>query len=245
MQTATPSEAERKDAKAAYDRAYRAKNRAKIKAAKAEWNKSATKKAYDAQYRKEHAVEVKAYKDAWYAENRERISAEAKAAHLADPEKRRAKSAEYNRRNAELVRAKTRAWAAANPEKKKAGDRAYFKANRETVLAQAKAWRDANPERKAQNDAAWVKANPLKVKLTKARRRQRVRHATPAWADRRELDAVYTEADRQNLTVDHIIPLKHKLVCGLHVPANLQLLTRSENCRKSNKFDPEVYLASQ
>lgn len=244
MPVTTPS-AERKAAKAAYDREYRAKNREKLKAAKAEWNKSDAKKAYDAQYRKEHAVEIKAYKDAWYVENSDRISAEAKAAHLADPEKRRAKSAEYNKRNAEMLRKKTRAWAAANPDKKKSADRAYFEANRDAVLAQAKAWRDANPERKAQNDAAWAKANPLKVKLTKARRRQRVRHATPAWADRRELDAVYAEADRLNLTVDHIIPLKHKLVCGLHVPANLQLLTRSENCRKSNKFTPEVYLASQ
>jgi 5-methylcytosine-specific restriction endonuclease McrA len=69
--------------------------------------------------------------------------------------------------------------------------------------------------------------------------------AWPDWAvypD--ELRAIYRECHRlraqgKPYTVDHIVPLRSPLVCGLHVPWNLQVITEAENTAKSNKWWPD------
>lgn len=65
---------------------------------------------------------------------------------------------------------------------------------------------------------------------------------TPPWASQEKIRLIYQEAKVLSETtgiphvVDHIVPRKHPLVCGLHNEFNLQILTRKENSRKSNKF---------
>ena len=39
--------------------------------------------------------------------------------------------------------------------------------------------------------------------------------------------------------IDHIIPIVHDKVCGLHVPANVQILTKKQNRAKASRFDQE------
>lgn len=94
------------------------------------------------------------------------------------------------------------------------------------------------PEGRARRIAAglaWAKRYPeknaAKVAQYKASKLQRI----PLWADLDAIGQVYAEAQQKGLEVDHIYPLRGKLVSGLHVENNLQLLTKSENSSKGNR----------
>ena len=57
----------------------------------------------------------------------------------------------------------------------------------------------------------------------------------PKWADLKKIMEIYVNRP-EGYHVDHIIPLRGKLVSGLHVESNLQYLPALENMKKHNKF---------
>lgn len=69
-----------------------------------------------------------------------------------------------------------------------------------------------------------------------AYRRAMKKAATPSWVDRDALKAIYSNRP-EGYHVDHIIPLTNDLVCGLHVPWNLQYLSAFDNDSKGDQFD--------
>lgn len=98
--------------------------------------------------------------------------------------------------------------------------------------------RRATPEGRAAHNAAtyaWAKRYPGKNAALRMKRHAAKLQRTPPWADFIAIAKVYIRAAQQGLTVDHVIPLQGKLVSGLHVENNLQLLTKSENSKKGNR----------
>jgi hypothetical protein len=87
------------------------------------------------------------------------------------------------------------------------------------------------------------KNNPGASNAITAKRRATQLQQTPKWADLRKIEQFYIEAARLTKEtgiqhhVDHIMPLRGKFVSGLHVHQNLQILTASENCSKSNRVE--------
>lgn len=64
---------------------------------------------------------------------------------------------------------------------------------------------------------------------------------TPLWSTRWKIDLVYAVAALTGKEVDHIVPINHPLVCGLHVEWNLQALTPAENRAKGNNWWPDMW----
>lgn len=140
---------------------------------------------------------------------------------------------------------KGRAWVEKNRAKRLEAALKYYRNNKDKSREwkrrnsfRAKQWDREHPVEVRAMKAKWAKAHPEKVCADANYRRTVKLKATPAWVRRAALDSIYAEADRLGLEVDHIIPLRHPLVCGLHVPANLQIIDQSTNRKKSNKFSP-------
>ncbi|MBP2498421.1 hypothetical protein ABID82_005107 [Methylobacterium sp. PvP062] len=153
---------------------------------------------------------------------------------------------EKNRTNYQKNRAariaKAKARHQADPEAHKAGCKARYRENREERIAQAIAVQKADPERRKRYAQQTYRNNPGYYAAKSIWRWDAIKQATPPWADRKAIEAVYAEARRMtDVTgipheVDHIEPLQHELLCGLHVPWNLQVKTRDANRRKGNRL---------
>ena len=126
----------------------------------------------------------------------------------------------------------------------------WYQDNREQVIAAAST-RPAHVKREYQT--AWKERNLVWVRAdTKARRRKH-REATPPWLSRqqkaqtRELYKVaitMSKTTGEQYVVDHIYPLRSDVVCGLHVPWNLRIITQQQNLEKSNTLpDDRMALA--
>jgi hypothetical protein len=206
----------------AYQKEYRERNKEKRRIQKAEYyqkNKdaiNAKKKEQKANLTVEQIAERKAYMDAYNANRREAQIEFSKRYYIENKKQITQTKKEYRDANKEIIAIRKKL----NYEKYK-----------EKHLTQKKEYRALNKG---------------KINALCAARKKVIKQRTPKWVDipekwfiseAYELAALRTKMFGFSWNVDHIIPLQGKIVSGLHVPNNLQVIPAIENIRKKNKYE--------
>jgi hypothetical protein len=123
----------------------------------------------------------------------------------------------------------------------------WNKANKERVVKLKKDWKEENKDKEAENLRRWQENNRDRANNICAKRRANKLSATLSGFDD-EILIIYKKAkelelqDGVNREVHHMIPLieYNDLVCGLHVPWNLEVLTEQEHYKAHEELK-EVY----
>ena len=180
-------------------------------------------------YRAEHQPEIKAGKKIYYIENGDKVRADSAACAAANPERCK----EQKRRDR-----------ADHPEKwaKRSAD--YYSGNQAECDARNKQWRIDNLEASNAIQAKSQRKHSATKNAATAKRRASKLVRTPIWSDIAEMKGIYVMAKVATksvgipMEVDHYYPLQGDLVSGLHVPANLQVISRRANKAKGNAYAP-------
>lgn len=196
-----------------------------------------TEKAFDAFSKDKHSRDGRATYCKECNKARHRVG------YQANREERLLKQRQYYEENKEACQLRNKAYYEENREVlvEKAVERVYANYDRHKELARNRY--AADPEKTLEAQRLFRLANLDRYRAKMAARRALVKQATPDWADQTVIGAIYsqaallTEQTGVKHSVDHVIPLSHPSVCGLHVPANLRVISLSENCSKGNDFD--------
>ena len=154
-----------------------------------------------------------------YAANRERILEYQRQNRIDNADQKKAYHADYRAKNKELLRTKKKAYRDANKAKVAEAYKRWREENRETWLDGKRAYYSRAKESKVE----WDKELTELVMVEGGDLCRRMEKLTGV-----------------KYHVDHIIPLKGKTVCGLHVWNNLRVIPASVNIAKNNKFDESL-----
>ncbi len=199
-------------------------------------------KAWGVKYRADNAAVLAERRAAYYAANRDKQLEYTRQYNSTHAKDKAEYNAAYQRANAETIREKSRQFREANASLLSERSKARWAANREHLRAQLRQYRADNPDvarryREHNKPAALADTN---------HRRASKLQATPAWANDFFIKEAYSLAKLREKVcggkwhVDHIVPLRSPLVCGLHVEHNLQVIPARANLQKHNRHWPDM-----
>ena len=166
--------------------------------------------------------------------------------YLANSAEYKTRSLKYRTDNPEKEKARHQKRYAENPLQFRDQSRRWAKTYPDRFRDIRRDWEIRNPGATKAARAAWKRNNPDRVNAVTAKRRATKLEATPAWAIEFFIREAYALAKLREKTcggewhVDHIVPLRSKLVCGLHTHHNLQVIPAKSNISKNNRFWPDM-----
>lgn len=195
-----------------------------------------------AKYRAKNREKLRERSAAWWRENGTKYREENRRK-LLDIQKK------WREQNPDIARERGAKWRAANVDRQREHERAYRRNHPDRKKASAAAYRakEGVAERQRDVQKQWAARNKDRISAKAAKRRSAILNATPGWANLKSIEAIYTEAKRVSQEtglvhhVDHVIPLKSKFVCGLHVECNLRVVSGVDNLSKGNRMWPEQW----
>ena len=157
-----------------------------------------------------------------------------------DVKKRHSEYSKKRRRNTEtgnILRSKNRDYEQRPKVKAARREKALIKRSTLEWKSKVKEYK-RKPYVKAMYSVAASKRRAVKMK------------ATPLWLDKEKICDIYNKCEWlnamtkgfsgkgkfQSWNVDHVVPLVNDFVCGLHCEDNLDVITASDNRKKSNIF---------
>ena len=152
----------------------------------------------------------------------------------------------WKKANYSQVLASNRAWRHENRPLRLEQERRWRAKHRDEHYGKIREWHQRNPDKRRRAALAYAKRHPERVNARNQEYAAKRLGAVPSWANKFFMQEAYALAKlRTKLlgsrwVVDHIVPLRSKIVCGLHTHNNLRVISAKENASKGNRYWPDM-----